>query len=183
MRRTDALMSVQQQGKKRPFIMKCTQHHKLMMSNQCKEYPTVDFSSKTDVIKTVLFITPSFYSLCPFVCPTFSQQACQRNWTRQLSNPPAVSEDGRWSSLSLSFSFFFFLFALWVQNGNLPSPLLPLPKFCDAISCEQRKEQAFFSIAGWGAVGSRYYPGAGWPWRGHRPLLCSQWHLHSPVSV
>lgn len=36
------------------------------------------------------------------------------------------------------------------------------------------------SPAGCRAVGSCYYPGAGWPWRGRRPLLCSQLHLHSP---
>lgn len=35
------------------------------------------------------------------------------------------------------------------------------------------------SPAGCRAVGSCYYPGAGWPWRGHRPLLRSQLHLHS----
>lgn len=60
----------------------------------------------------------------------------------------------------LSLSLFFFA-PLWVQNGNLPSPLLPLPNFCDAIPCEQRKEQALFSRAGWEAVGSCYYLGAG----------------------
>ena len=56
---------------------------------------------------------------CPFVCPTFSQRACQRNWTRQLSNPPVVSEDGRWGpvffSPSLSLS----------PSPSLSPPLLP----------------------------------------------------------
>lgn len=40
---------------------------------------------------------------CLFVCPTFLQQACQKNWTRQLSNPAGLSEDGRWNL------FFLFL--------------------------------------------------------------------------
>lgn len=63
------------------------------------------------------------HSLLPLslsICSSnFSKRARQRNWTRQLSNPPAMSEDGRWSS-----PFFFFLF----------SPVLLLSRFKNSHS-------------------------------------------------
>lgn len=46
------------------------------------------------------------------------------------------------------------------------------------LFCPNKGRSKLSSLAGWGAVGWCYYPGVG-PWRDHRPLLHSQWHLHS----
>lgn len=119
----------------------------------------------------------SLPSLCPFVCPTFSQRVCQRNWTRQLSNPPVVSEDGRWSPVFLPASPFLLS---WFTTETCPPTARSSLQWCGfARTKGQGGRSRLCSSAGWGVVGSGYYPGAGWPWRGHRPLLLSQWHLYS----
>lgn len=77
---------------------------------------------RSNTIKTVSspIIHHSLFPHSLSIClSNFSQRACQRNWTRQLSNPPAMSEDGRWSP-----PFFFslpqpYIPSLWVQNSCL----------------------------------------------------------------
>lgn len=62
---------------------------------------------RSNTIKTVSspIIHHSLFPHSLSIClSNFSQRACQRNWTRQLSNPPAMSEDGRWSPLFFSHS-------------------------------------------------------------------------------
>lgn len=44
---------------------------------------------------------------------------------------------------------------------------------------KKKKKSKLPSPADWEAVGSCFYLRAGWPWRGHWPLLLFQWHLHS----
>lgn len=62
---------------------------------------------------------PPFPLHCLFVCPTFLQQACQKNWTRQLSNPAGLSEDGRWN-------LFFLLFWSFFLHSGCKTPTLAL---------------------------------------------------------
>lgn len=109
----------------------------------------VCFSTKINIIPPAAPLRPSS---CPFVCPTFSQRASQRNRTSQLSNPPAVSEDGRWSPAlstsappppqpSLSYSL--------VQHGKVASYSRLFHKFCVHILSKHRRERKQRGLSSW----------------------------------
>lgn len=71
--------------------------------------------------------------------------------------------------------------ALWFNTEQRPPTLASFTSFV-IIFCPNiggRGSSEVSPLEGWEAVGSCYYPGAGWPRRGHRPLPRFQWHFHS----
>lgn len=70
---------------------------------------------------------------------------------------------------------------LWFNTEKWPPTLVSFTSFviifCPNIG--RRGSSEVSPLEGWEVVGSCYYPGAGWPRRGHRPLPRFQWHFHS----
>lgn len=135
---------------------------------------------RSNTIKTVSspIIHHSLFPHSLSIClSNFSQRACQRNWTRQLSNPPAMSEDGRWSPP------FFFLSPPTLHSFSLGSKLLSSSLSFFVLFCPNKGRRGgseLSSPAGFGeqlahVITQERDDHEG----GYRPLLCSQWHLHS----
>lgn len=120
-----------------------------------------------------LCITPSV----PFV-PSSGLSNFTLSTSEELNKTAVkpIRHEWRWQVKSF---FFFFTALSCFPCSELPllHYSLSLMLFCPNKGSAGGSELS--SPAGCKAVGSCYYPGAGWPWRGRRPLLRSQLHLHS----